>query len=139
MACANGKTLRQHMREMADTKSELHTDEAAMYIWLAKEFAAHKTVTHKREEYYKDGAGVQSAAAFFATLKRGIIGSFHSDSEQHLQRYVDKVQFRWNTRSALGVEDTERAGRMNKGAAGLSKSRQGGRARLAMQRAVQPR
>jgi hypothetical protein len=32
---------------------------------------------------------VQSAEAFFAILKRGIYGTFHSVSEQHLQRYVD--------------------------------------------------
>jgi len=44
--------------------------------------------------------------------------SFHSISEQHLQRYCEEFAFRWNNRSALGVEDTERASLMIKGAAG---------------------
>lgn len=51
---------------------------------------------------------IQSAEAFFAILKRGVMGSFHSISEQHLQRYLDEFAFRWNTRSSLGVEDVER-------------------------------
>ena len=39
-------------------------------------------------------------------------------SEQHLQRYVDEFAFSWNTRSALGIEDTERANLAIKGAVG---------------------
>ena len=61
---------------------------------------------------------MQSAEAFFAILKRGVMGSFHSISEQHLQRYVDEFAFRWNARSALGVEDAERARMMVRNAIG---------------------
>ena len=53
-----------------------------------------------------------------AILKRGVVGTFHSVSEQHLQRYCDEFSFRWNTRSALGIEDTERAALAIKGARG---------------------
>jgi hypothetical protein len=83
-------------------------------------FANHRKVIHAAGEYVsKDGeAHVQSAEAFFAILKRGITGSFHSVSEQHLQRYVDEFAFRWNTRSGLGIEDAERAALMIKAAAG---------------------
>ncbi len=35
-----------------------------------------------------------------------------------MPRYVDEFAFRWNTRSALGIEDTGRASRMIKGASG---------------------
>jgi hypothetical protein len=45
-------------------------------------------------------------------------GTFHSVSEQHLQRYVTEFAFRWNNRSALGVEDFKRAAELLKGAAG---------------------
>lgn len=51
-------------------------------------------------------------------MKRGVTGTFHSVSEQHLQRYCDEFAFRWNTRSSLGIEDTERAALAIKGAAG---------------------
>jgi hypothetical protein len=46
------------------------------------------------------------------------MGSFHSVSEQHLQRYVDEFAFRWNTRSANGIEDFERATLLLKGTSG---------------------
>ena len=68
-------------------------------------FAAHGVVNHSKDEYVsKDGTvHIQSAEAFFAIFKRGVMGSFHSVSEQHLDRYVDEFAFRWNTRSALGI------------------------------------
>lgn len=61
---------------------------------------------------------MQSAESFFAILKRGVYGTFHSISEQHLQRYCDEFAFRWNNRSALGIEDFERAAEILKGIAG---------------------
>ena len=112
------KTLRAALEKAADRKSALHTDDSLANLSIGKDFAEHRTVAHTLGEYYKDGAGVQSAESFFAILKRGVYGSFHSVSEQHLSRYVDEFAFRWNTRSALGVEDTERASRMVKGASG---------------------
>jgi hypothetical protein len=119
VADVTAKTLRRNLKEMVDRKSELHTDEALAYHWMGKKlFAKHRTVNHSQEEYFKDGAGVQSAEAFFAILKRGVFGTFHSVSEQHLQRYVTEFAFRWNNRSALGVEDFERAAELLKGAAG---------------------
>ena len=36
-------------------------------------------------------------------------GTFHSVSEQHLQRYATEFDFRWNTRQSLGFNDTQRA------------------------------
>jgi transposase-like protein len=118
VADVTAKTLRQSIVTQASRKSELHTDEALTYYWLGKEFAEHKTVNHSQDEYFKDGAGVQSAESFFAILKRGVYGTFHSISEAHLQRYCDEFAFRWNNRSALGIEDAERAAAMLKGIAG---------------------
>lgn len=114
------KTLRSTLAKVADRKSALHTDDALANISIGKDFAAHETVAHTLGEYVskETGAHTQDVESFFAIIKRGVTGSFHSISEQHLGRYVDEFAFRWNTRSALGVEDTERAGRMIKGAAG---------------------
>ncbi len=44
----------------------------------------------------------------FALLKRGLTGTFHSVSEQHLQRYCVEFDFRWNNRIKLGVDDVQR-------------------------------
>lgn len=119
VADVTAKTLRKNLVTMTSRKSELHTDESLTYYWMGKEFAGHKTVNHSLDEYHtKDGAGVQSAEAFFAILKRGVYGTFHSVSEQHLQRYVDEFAFRWNTRQSLGVDDAARAAELLKGASG---------------------
>ena len=105
------KTLRGALEKAADRNSKLHTDDALANLSVGKDFAEHRTVAHTLGEYVsKDGeAHTQTVESFFAIIKRGITGSFHSVSEQHLQRYVDEFAFRWNTRSALGIEDTERA------------------------------
>jgi hypothetical protein len=101
-------------------RSVLHTDDGLTGLSVGKDFAARTTVNHSAGEYYRcqDGAGIQPAEAFFAILKRGVMGAFHSVSEQHLQRYVDEFAFRWDNRSAMGVEDVERARRMVEGAIG---------------------
>lgn len=108
------KTLRKAFAAHVAKGTTINTDDALAYYRMSKEFAAHGVVNHSKAEYVsKDGkTHIQSAEAFFAILKRGVMGSFHSISQQHLQRYVDEFAFRWNERSALGVEDAERAAKM---------------------------
>lgn len=116
----SAKSLRKALAKNADRRSTLNTDDSAANFWIGKDFAEHRVVVHTHGEYVsKDGlAHTQTVESFFAILKRGMMGSFHSVSEQHLQRYVDEFAFRWNTRSSLGIEDTERAALAIKGAAG---------------------
>jgi ISXO2-like transposase domain len=98
----------------------LHTDDSLANLSIGRDFADHQTVAHTLGEYVsKDGeAHTQTVESFFAILKRGINCSFHSVSEQHLQRYVEEFAFRWNNRSALGIEDTDRAALAIKGTSG---------------------
>lgn len=51
-------------------------------------------------------------------MKRDVYGTFHSVSEQHLQRYANEFAFRWNTREKLGFNDFDRASLLLQGAAG---------------------
>jgi transposase-like protein len=120
VADVSAKTLRKTIAKHVAKGSTMNTDDALAYYHMAKEFAAYGVVNHSKDEYVsKDGAThIQSAEAFFAILKRGVMGSFHSISEQHLQRYSNEFSFRWNNRSALGVEDFDRAAILLKGAAG---------------------
>ena len=59
-----------------------------------------------------------TAESFFAILKRGVYGNFHSVSEAHLHRYLAEFDFRYNSRSALGVTDSERTDKALKGSSG---------------------
>jgi transposase-like protein len=114
------KTLREVLATQASRESYLMTDDSAVYFQLGKDFYSHSVVKHGERQYSALGgfAHTNTVESFFGLLKRGITGSFHSVSEQHLQRYVDEFAFRWNTRSALGVEDVERASLIVKGAVG---------------------
>ena len=119
-ADVSGKNVREALAKNASRKSMLMTDEHTYYDNIGKEFYAHQAVNHSKGEYTDPTrfAHVNTVESFFAILKRGITGSFHSVSEQHLQRYAEEFAFRWNTRSKLGVEDAERATLILKGAAG---------------------
>jgi transposase-like protein len=116
VADVTAKTLKKNLQELADRKSALHTDDSLANLSVGKDFAEHRTVAHTLGEYVtKDGlAHTQTVESFFAILKRGVFGSFHSISEQHLQRYVDEFAFRWNARQSLGVDDFARAAKLLK-------------------------
>ena len=78
VADVSAKTLRAAIAKHVDRRSTMNTDEALAYYHMSKEFAAHGTVNHSQDEYVsKDGTvHIQSAEAFFAILKRGVMGSF---------------------------------------------------------------
>jgi transposase-like protein len=111
---ATAKTLRETAVKAASRKSYLMTDENAVYTNLGKEFAGHGTVNHSADEYVRLGGfiHVNSAENYFSIFKRGVIGTFHHISEQHLNRYLAEFDFRYSNRSCLGVEDTERVSKI---------------------------
>jgi hypothetical protein len=96
------------------------TDENAAYTKLGKEFDGHGTVVHSANEYARLGGfiHVNSAENYFSIFKRGVIGTYHHISEQHLDRYLAEFDFRYNNRSGLGIEDGERAAKALKGIEG---------------------
>jgi ISXO2-like transposase domain len=59
-----------------------------------------------------------STAPNFSIFKRGVIGTFHHVSEAHLHRYLAEFDFRYNSRSGLGVKDKKRAEKAVMGAEG---------------------
>jgi transposase-like protein len=118
VANVTGKTLRPIMVKHVSRKSALMTDDAGQYRPIGKEFASHETVNHGIEEYVRGNAHSNTVEGFFSILKRGVIGTYHHVSEAHLSRYLAEFDFRYNTRSALGVEDTERTNEALKGSTG---------------------
>lgn len=118
VANVTAKTMKKTLRTQVSRKSHLMTDDSLVYYWLGREFDKHDAVNHSASEYVRGKAHVNTAESFFALLKRGITGSFHSVSEQHLQRYADEFAFRWNTREAAGFDDAERAAAIVKAAEG---------------------
>lgn len=112
----NAKTLKSAIRENVDRSSTIMTDEWKAYHGIGKEFdGGHHAVNHGKGEYVRGDASTNEAESYFALLKRGIVGSFHHVSKQHLDRYCDEFSFRWNHRK---TSDSERAAEAIKGAEG---------------------
>lgn len=109
------KSVRQTLVTQVSRKSHLMTDDSLVYYWLGREFKKHDSVNHSKEEYARGKAHVNNAESYFSLLKRGIMGSFHSVSEAHLQRYADEFAFRWNHRK---IDDATRANAIIKAAEG---------------------
>jgi transposase-like protein len=119
VASVNAKTLRKVLVANVSRKSDLMTDKASIYVRVGGEFARHESVDHGAGEYVRDGViHSNSAESYFAILKRGVYGTFHSVSEAHLHRYLAEFDFRYSNRSAMGVDDTERTDRAIKGSTG---------------------
>lgn len=114
----SAKTLRPILVAQADRKSTLMSDDAGQYRIMGPEFADHQSVNHSIEEYVRGEAHTNTIEGYFSILKRGINGTYHHVSQQHLRRYLGEFDFRYNERSALGVNDTERAAKALKGIEG---------------------
>ena len=78
----------------------------------------HDTVNHSAGEYVRDDVTTNRIEGFWAGLKRQLNGTHHAVSAKHLQRYITEQAFKWNNRSAVGIEDAERANNAIKGAEG---------------------
>lgn len=118
IANVSGKTLRPVVMKQVDRKSNFMTDTAGGYMKMGKEFASHEMVNHEAGEYVRGEAHSNTVESYFATFKRGIVGTYHNVSEAHLKRYLAEFDFRYNERMALGVDDKTRAERAVKGVAG---------------------
>ena len=96
----------------------LMTDGEGQYRIVGPEFARHEWVNHGIGEYVRGEAHTNRVEGYFSILKRGITGTYHHVSQQHLKRYLAEFDFRYNERSALGIEDSERADKALKGIEG---------------------
>jgi len=85
---------------------------------MGADFAAFSSVNHAAGEYVRGSAHSNTVESYFAILKRGVYGNFHSVSEAHLHRYLSEFDFRYNFRAALGVDDTARTNEAIKGSTG---------------------
>lgn len=96
-------------------KAAIMTDDAKYYRPLDKD-RKRDSVNHSADEWVREEAGkplihTNTVESYFSVFKRGMRGTYQHCSEKHLHRYLAEFDFRYNARSALGVEDEERTGR----------------------------
>jgi transposase-like protein len=107
------QTLRPIITANVDRASYLMTDESPVYWSIGRQFSGHGAVNHSAQEYVRAYFWhTNTVENYFSILKRGIYGCYFHVSETHLHRYTAEFDFRYNNRSALGVEDLERADRL---------------------------
>jgi hypothetical protein len=82
-------------------------------IKRSKKTHKHSSVNHSKGEYvrWEDGVCVStnSVEGFFSILKRGVNGTYHHVSKQHLHRYLSEFDFRFNARKMTDSERREAA------------------------------
>ncbi len=106
-------TLVPILRENIAKEAVIYTDEAKQYTHLGREFAGHDFTTHSRGEYVrreKPEVHTNTVEGFYSIFKRGMKGVYQHCGKQHLHRYAAEFDFRYNNRTANGVDDVERGG-----------------------------
>jgi transposase-like protein len=114
----DARTLRPIIVAQVERASYLMTDGEGQYRILGPMFAKHEVVNHGIGEYVRGEAHTNTIEGYFSILKRGIIGTYHHVSQQHLRRYLAEFDFRYNMRIALGVDDPARTAAALRGIVG---------------------
>ncbi|MCA3656520.1 MAG: IS1595 family transposase [Methylobacterium sp.] len=105
------KTLVPILKENIDRESRIMTDEAGQYHHLKNDFADHAFTRHGAGEYVSmtdRTIHTNTIEGYFSIFKRGMKGVYQHCAKHHLHRYLAEFDFRYNNRSALGIEDGAR-------------------------------
>jgi transposase-like protein len=111
-----GKTLRPILEEQIHEATRTMSDDGGARIGHGRD--NHQSVNHSIGEYVRGEAHTNTIEGYFSIMKRGIIGTYHHVSPQHLKRYLAEFDFRYNNRVAVGVNDTKRTTAALMGASG---------------------
>jgi hypothetical protein len=111
-----GKTLRPILEQQIHEATHVMSDMGGSRS--AKMFKKHGMVNHSIGEYVRGEVSTNTVEGYFSILKRGITGTYHHVSAQHLKRYLAEFDFRYNERAALKVNDSDRANSALKGIVG---------------------
>jgi transposase-like protein len=118
VAAAASEEIAPIVRANISKEARLMTDQGTWYKKLGAEFASHETVDHSKDEYVRGDVTTNTVENYFSVFKRGMRGTYQHCAEKHLHRYLAEFDFRYNNRSALGVNDFIRAEILAKGIAG---------------------
>lgn len=115
---ATAQEVEPIVMENVSRESSIMTDAALRYRDLARTFARHESVNHTAEEWVRGDAHTNTVESYFSIFKRGMRGTYQHCSEKHLHRYLAEFDFRHNNRTALNVNDEQRATKMLRGVKG---------------------
>jgi transposase-like protein len=93
-----GGNLGGIIKEHTSPDARIMTDQASHYRSLKWTAIKHESVDHSRKEWVRGDVHTNTVEGYFGLLKRGIIGTYHHVSKQHLHRYLAEFDFRYNAR-----------------------------------------
>ena len=102
------------LNECVSKDAVVNTDELPAYRKPLEDWKEHSTVVHSQGEYSRRNAdgtvsGINGCESFFSLLKRGVYGSWHHVSREHLPKYANEFAFRGDTRKQTDGERMETA------------------------------
>ena len=99
-----GTVISEELREFVDRhrneNTVLYTDESAVYAGLKN----HESVKHSAREYVRGKVHTNGIESLWSMLRRGIMGTYHRLSWEHLPRYTTEFEARHNCRDFDTVE-----------------------------------
>jgi hypothetical protein len=95
-------TLTPVLEQMTDCTTHILSDSAANIAVAAVGHIAHDSVNHSANEFVRGTVHINSAEGFNDRVRRTVVGVFHHIAQDHAQRYLDEVAWRWRQRICLG-------------------------------------
>ncbi len=105
MPRVTSNNLKRAIWENVERGSRVMTDDFPAYKNL-NPYYQHASVNHSAKEYVRGDVYTNTVEGFFSLLKRGVMGTFHSVSKQHLPLYLAEFDHRWNFRKSTDGERT---------------------------------
>jgi transposase-like protein len=101
----SAETLQSIMVENVASEAVVITDAYQSYKGLEKIVSEHISIKHTEGNYKTVGyKHTNNIEGFWSQLKRGVIGTYHYVSPQHLQRYCFEFETRYNQRDVSNIQ-----------------------------------
>lgn len=97
------QTLIPIIEKWVEPSSIMVSDTWTSYNALKKDYF-HITVNHTEGQYVNGCFTTNGVENFWSLLKRGLTGTHHSVSPQHLQKYCDEFSDRYNKKDNTNIE-----------------------------------
>src|SRR3990172_7162372 len=92
-------TLMPHIVKRLMPRATIFTDELKSYNGLPRAGYFHRRVNHSAQIYVSGEVHTNTIEGFWALVKGGISGVYHSVSAKHLQGYLNEYAWRYNHRA----------------------------------------